>query len=267
MDLFESGAVEGVLGDQLLAQSVHPDDTGTLLRYIPAALTHLSWRNSLLEDWHAGTDSRITDGEMMRANVATTRIFHQSLWFAIGESWAELGPLAPDLIGVDQLVDAFDDALETAFDPERRLPHGITLRELGGSECPEFVDQAELQLGALLDMAEQHGVPVVVRWLAVRGTLMVPNWWGTPRWPYVVDELFRRLDDPEHDHWRSTGPPAAPPAPADDRAWFRSTLLCAPDELTTEVLDYCIHEAAIGFIRPEPWSQRWGQAGDGPTTR
>lgn len=127
----------------LLDRGVHPDDLADLLRYVPQALTHLTWRNTVLEDWHGGPDSRISDAEMMRSNVATSRIFHQAIWFAIGDSWAEFGPLSMEMLEVDELAAALADALETAFDHERILPHGITLGHLGGDEYPWLRDHAE----------------------------------------------------------------------------------------------------------------------------
>lgn len=251
MNTFESTVDEETLRRMLLMRSVHPDDSALLLRYVPAALTSLCWRNTVLEDWHGGPDSRISDAEMMRANVSTTRIFHQSLWFAMGDAWAEVGPLSPEFVDVDLLATAFADALEDGFSADRHLPHGITLGELGGDEYDELLQHAEDQLGALLLMADKRGAHVVIMWLGLRGHLSVSHWWGTPKWPFIVDEMFRRLDDPDHDHWGVGGHPGPPPLPADDRAWFREMLLSAPDELPTEVVDYCIHKAAIGLIRPD----------------
>lgn len=253
MTSFESTFNEETLRRLLQSTEVHPDDIGTLLRYAPAALTHLCWRNSIVEDWHAGPDSRISDAEMMRANISTTRIFHQSLWFALGESWADVGPFDESLLDPEVLAVAFADALADAFDIDRLLPHGITLGDLGGEEFDELQEHAALQLSALVSMAERHGSHTVVMWLGLRGlTTATSHWWGTPKWPFIVDEFFRRLDDPEHERWRSTGPPGPPPPPAHDRLWFRKHLLTTPEDLPTAVVEYCIHDAAIGFIRLAP---------------
>lgn len=239
---------EDLLRSGLLDQGVHPDDLAALLRYVPQALTHLTWRNTVLEDWHGDPDSRISDAEMMRANVATTRIFHQAIWFGIGELWADRGPLSIEMVGVDELDVALADALETAFDHERLLPHGITLGELGGDEYPLLRDHAEQQLDALLLMADEHGAHRVLMWLGLRGVLSVSTWWGTPKWPFIVDEFFRCLDDPEHNHWGAGGYPGPPPPSAGDRATFRKLLLSAPDELPNDAVSYCINRAGLGFI-------------------
>lgn len=184
---------------------------------------------------------------MMRSNVATTRIFHQSIWSVIGDSWSELGPLSVEMLNVDDLDAALTYALEAAFDRERLLPHGITLGELGGDEYPLLRDHAEQQLGALLLMAEDFGAHRVLMWLALRGVLSVSSWWGTPKWPFIVDEFFRRLDDPEDEQWRSCGHP--PPPPTIDLTTLRDLLLSAPDDLPSDAVSYCINEAGLGLIR------------------
>lgn len=208
MHSFESSFDATFLRPILVEQGLHPDDVGALLRYAPAALTHLCWRNTILEDWHAGPDSRISDAEMMRANVATSRIFHQSIWYEIGEAWANAGPLSHDMIDVGILEQAFSFALVDAFSAERVLPHGLTLGELGGDEWEEFEGHADRQLGALLEVAEQRGAHVVAMWLGLRGSRVVGHWWGTPKWPFVVDKFLDRIDDPGDRWWQNMGGPS-----------------------------------------------------------
>ncbi|GMA19778.1 hypothetical protein GCM10025862_17990 [Arsenicicoccus piscis] len=90
----------------------------------------------------------------------------------------------------------------------------------------------------------------MLMWLGLRGVLSVADWWGTPAWPFIVDEFFRRLDDPDYEHWRTGGHPGPPPEGL-ARDEFRELLLSAPDELPTEFVDFCIHRGAIGFVRPD----------------
>ena len=188
-----------------VGSGVYPDDVVTLLRYAPLGLTHLCWRNTVLEDWHAGPDSRISDHEMMRANVATTRLFHQALWAAFGERVGQA-----DLISradftdddVEALEVAFGDAgLWDAFSADRLLPHGPTLHELGGDEVIELYEHVATQLGALLEQAEARGVAVVLMWLAARGRASCADWWGSPRWPRIVDAFLARLASPDDGFW------------------------------------------------------------------
>lgn len=246
-DSFNRDALTHVLIDK----GVHPDDVVTLARWAPLGMTHLAWRNSVLEDWHAGPDSQISDGGMFMANVATTRTY---AW-AIEEmftSWeidrfaclADVREIEPESLAYFLL-----EAAEDSTDPERTLPHGATVADIGGDEVHLLAVHAENQASALADMAEEHGADLVLLWLATRGILACDTWWGATGWPPVVDHFLNLLDDPTHKHWRGKHP-GTPPEPATNRDWFRHTLLTAPDALGIEVADWCVHRAAIGFARP-----------------
>lgn len=190
-----------VLGSALKHAGVHPDDVITLLRYAPLGLVHLTWRNSVLEHWHAGPDSRISDPQMMQANVDTARIFREHLWEAFADSmsgYVELHSQYFDERDVEALGDAFFAAFEEAFAAERLLPHGASLGDLGGDELGELRAHAETQLLALSKVAVEEGVGIVLMWLALRGRLTSNYHWGSPLWPRVVEEFMRRLDNPEH---------------------------------------------------------------------
>lgn len=243
---FNRDMLTGVLADK----GVHPDDVATLARWAPLGMTHLAWRNSVLEDWHAGPDSQISDGGMFMANVATTRIYD----WAIAEmftSW-EIDRFAclDDVreIEADSLAYFLLQAAEDATDPERTLPHGATLADIGGDEVHLIEHHAQAQASALADMTEEHGTDVVLLWLATRGILACGTWWGGTGWPPLVDRFLTLLDDPTHEHWHDRHP-GTPPEPATNRDWFRYTLLTAPDALGIEVADWCVHRAAIGYAR------------------
>lgn len=248
-----ASSFDPVMLDQLLRnQGIHPDDVLTLLRYAPLALTHLCWRNSILEDWHAGPDPRISDAEMMRANVATTRLFHQALWSAFQEPWADGMLMCRDNLtseDVNSLAVCLADALEDGFSADRPLPHGVTLGELGAGQIQDLYDHAETQCGALIGQAEEHGVAVVLMWLGLRGRLSCGDWWGSPRWPAIVDRFLVRLDDAEDPFWTLRGHPGNPPVPPADTLWLRRMLLGAPDSVDTEIIDFCLHDAGLGFVR------------------
>lgn len=246
-DSFNRDMLTRVLTDK----NIHPDDVATLARWAPLGMTHLSWRNSILEDWHAGPDSQISDGGMFMANVATTRIYN----WAIEEmltSW-EIDRVASldDIheIEADSFAYFLLEAAEDATDPERVLPHGPTLADIGGPEVHLLGAHAQTQAGSLADMADEHGTDLVLLWLATRGILACDTWWGGAGWPPHVDRFLNLLDNPGHDHWHGKHP-GTPPKPATDRDWFRYTLLTRPDELGIEVADWCTQRAAIGYARP-----------------
>jgi hypothetical protein len=246
------------LRDALSELHMHPDDTASLIRYAPAALAHLCWRNSVIEDWHAGPQSRISDADVMRASVATTRIFHQALTDALSPTLAETGPYSADSFDPEDLSHAFCDAFDIAFDPNRVLPHGVSLSALAGDELEELRKHASQQLDTLLDVAWEEGVHLVLMWLALRGKLAVPNWWGTPNWPFVVDEFFRAFSDPRHEHWPVRGHPGEPPVGAGTPDQLRRRLIVAPEEMASEILEFYIHKGQIGHIQLRRYSRTVG---------
>lgn len=234
----------------LIDAGVHPDDLAALIRYVPGALTHLCWRNSVLEDMHAGPDSTISDAEMMRASVATTRIFHRALWAGLVTINDGDGPLvSPDSVEPEELWYAFSEAMRDVFRPERMLPHGVPLGDLAGELLSEIEVDAKDHLVTLVTMAYELGAGPVLRWLCAYGLASAKNYWGTPNWPAIVDELFRILDDPSHSHWRPIKQPSATEMAMLRRDGLRDDLLFCPDEIDSETLEFLIHRIGIGFIR------------------
>ena len=239
-----------MLRELLPRVGVHPDDVITALRYAPLALTHLMWRNTVLEDWHA--EGRIHDPDMFRANADTTLIFHQALWSGFGEQIAS-GDLA-SLADLDNAEDvqafahALYDAYADGFDADRVLPNGMTLGELAQGELGELQDHATTQIGALVAKAEDPGVDVVLLFLAMRGGGACGRWWGSPRWPAIVDAFIARLHNPADDWWQHHRRfPQQRPAEAADLDRLRHLLLARPHRLSYEAADFCL-DAGIGFI-------------------
>jgi hypothetical protein len=239
------------LRDLLPRVGVHPDDVITMLRYAPLALTHLTWRNTVLEDWHAA--GRIHDPDMFRTNADTTVIFHQALWSAFGE---QIG--SGDLVSLDDVADqvsvevfetALLDAYDGVFDADRTLPNGMTLGELAQDELAVLQDYATTQVAALIDKAEAPGVDVVLLFLAMRGGGSCARWWGSPRWPAIVDQFIALLTDPANDWWQHHRKfPQQRPAEAADLDRLRYLLLARPHRLSYEAADFCI-DNGIGFVQ------------------
>jgi hypothetical protein len=107
--------------------------------------------------------------------------------------------------------------------------------------------RAATQLGALLEQAEARGA-VVLMWLAARRRLSCTDWWGSPRWPRIVDAFLARLANPNDGFWTRSGWPELGPEMADE-ARLRHLLLSARDKLAAEALEFCIVRASLGFIR------------------
>lgn len=241
---------EPLLRRLLPTLGLHPDNVGQLFMYLPASLTYHCWRATGIEDWHAaGPASQLSDIDMMRANIDTTRIFYQYLWKEIGEWWLELGPYSSEIVDYETLQDLFRTASAKVFDPARKLPQGVTLGELMGERLTEIHDRADVVLESIYRAARTMGHHYVVMLLAFHEADSPRIWWGTPEWPLVIDEFFRLLDDPTHEHWSVGGHPGTPPGLAGDREWFREMLLSTPEKLPTEVLTYCLGRGQLGFIR------------------
>jgi hypothetical protein len=68
-----SGVDLEVLRPAIRRLGFDPNDPSQLTDLAAVAITRLAWRDGPVEDWHAVPDRRISDGEMMRATVATTR--------------------------------------------------------------------------------------------------------------------------------------------------------------------------------------------------
>lgn len=241
------------LRDLLPRVGVHPDDVITMLRYAPLGLTHLTWRNTVLEDWHA--EGRIHDPDMFRANADTSLIYQQSLWLVFGEQIGSGDLASLDDVASAEMLEAFHNALyeacDDAFDAERILPNGMTLAELAQDELPVLQDHATTQIDALAAKAEQPGVDVVLLFLAMRGAGSCSRWWGAPHWPAVVDTFIALLTDPTNDWWQHHRRfPTLRPAEAEDLDRLRYLLLARPYRLSYEAADFCI-DNGIGFVHLE----------------
>jgi hypothetical protein len=70
---------EMVLRGACVQLGFDPDDGERVKDLAAVAVTRLAWRDSPVEDWHSIRFRRIGDGEMMRANAATTRLVREIL--------------------------------------------------------------------------------------------------------------------------------------------------------------------------------------------
>ena len=243
-----------LLRELLSRVGVHPDDVLTMLRYAPLALAHLTWRNTILEDWHA--QGGIHDPDMFRTNADTSLIFHRALWDAAGEQigTGDLVSLddVTDQLDVEMFQDALSDAYDEVFDADRTLPNEMLLGQLAGDELGELQEHASVQIGALIDKAETVGVDVVLLFLTMRGAGACSRWWGSPRWPSIVDAFLALLTDPAHAWWQDHRAfPQQRPAEAADLDRLRHLLLARPYRLSYEAAEFCVGNG-IGFIQLDP---------------
>jgi hypothetical protein len=249
-----------VLRPLLLSRGLYPDDVPGLIRYAALGLTHLCWRNSVLEDWHAG-DGPLSDVDMMTENARTSVIARRALVAGLdpeGDGW--LLTAADDLTGMDDdpVVDLFHgaliDFLEVAFDPQRVLNCGRTLADVGGDDLDELIDHAQAHVMALIDEATAQGAGVVLAFLALKGLLACSEWFGSWRWPLKVEAFVSVLHDPDDPWWHSL---PSRPYPAGelavlDLARLRYRLVAGPEEWDSDLLGFCLRQGLGHLPVPAP---------------
>jgi hypothetical protein len=232
------------------------DDEGEVLDLAAVAIARLAWRDSPVEDWHAAPANRISDADLMRANVAVTREV-RTLFVATpaGEHRVLESDEEHDAAFHAQLA-AVSEALT---DPDRLLPDGRRLHRLAPNveqlaSYTEHVVRLTHHWARLADRVSAH---VTLAMLACTGAAACPRWWLAPDWPYLVEEFIARLTDPSR--WGSEAMAAYVtqlPVPLDaaDVEALRRTLLAGPDHLTTATARYCL-QAGIGHLLPQHYGR------------
>ena len=269
---------EDVLREVFVQAGVDPDDLHQVLDQASVGLTLMLWRNSPVENWHAGRgETAFSDADMMRLNSHMTMQIRRRL-----NAWCR----DLDVSTMDDLDDLDPGELESfvvplyqwLIRPTRKLVTGGTLidaaeRALAAfhRESPDetpadltpsailgnYADHVDEYGGRWLDRADKVGVPLTVLSAGAFMGSLNSRWWGTRGWPDCVDALFRVLDRPDHEFWhrasRSSVP--VPPAGAPDEATLRRLLLTAPWQLNDETADWLVNEVGIGYaIMADRWS-------------
>ncbi|WP_432127793.1 hypothetical protein [Streptomyces sp. bgisy082] len=220
----------------------HLDDDA-LLWLAATRITLALWRNTPVENWHAGK-SPLHDGTMMRINAATTRIVRSMLSFD-HVNWIAVG-LA-------------------IVNPSRVLPTGQSVLELGlachnpddpAHEVDPREDLAEMAQGAIdwgrtyLLHEKEFGLRTLIEFFCAFDN----GWFGAPSWGRIVDRFLTAVDDRENAHWRMHRDEpwfdewfTNRPADIVDTTEFRRLLHAGPDLLSEEAAEWCV-EGAIGYI-------------------
>jgi hypothetical protein len=231
---------------------VDPDRLGQVLDLAVVGIVNSAWRNSVVENWHAGIGP-LSDADMLIINSHSTWRVRQ-----LAHRWRrDLGlPYDTPTAVIDDSTSDFDwlgSRLYTWFtNPHRRLPTGHILAELAGDDMAEYDQHAAGVLGGLLARADTLGVAGSLLRAALHGALACPHWWGTPTWPQLVNDCVHAAFDGDHEYWSRYGHqlselPAAPPQIATPEA-MRSILLRRPWTLQAASADWLIR-LGIGFLR------------------
>lgn len=211
------GELNALAGEHL--GLVFEDDPEAIVKLAVVGLTLRAWRNTSLEDLHAGSpsDGGFSDGAMLRFNVATTRAISEYVT-ATEIDWQGLHSMLTD--------------------PLRPLPGGTTVGTLAGDFFERLVIDSERALTFTQFTANERGQAYVLTLLALHAGLSHKGWYGTPWWPDVVEVFIERLADP--------GSFAA----------LGGILLAEPDTLDEENIDWCLDH---GLARGTPFAgfARW----------
>jgi hypothetical protein len=150
------------------------------------AITRLAWRSSQVEDWQSIRHQRIDDGEIMRANAATTRLVREIL--------ADRAQPQGDLFGqVSRIL----------TDPDRVLPDGRRLTDFAPSmtELASYQAHVDTCCTGWTEAVARTGLIDVFTLLACRAATFNWHWWLSTGWPQLVNAFIQRLDQPHL--WRN----------------------------------------------------------------
>lgn len=219
-------------------------DEGTIMSAAAVGLVELVWRNSPLEDMHAGGGLRgrgPSDGEMFAESVSLHRIAKAAL---------------PRQSG---LLDFEDHVLD------RRRPWaagGRTLQDMGYGSLGAFTKHVRARTNALLAI-RGDGYRLLLGYLIMITRLYGRDHYGMPRWPAIAGSVRELLLTPEHPAWlaqvRDTVLAVAPPGTPLPDALHRA-LLDGPDMLPLPVLDW-LADRVMYPAQSLTWDRERGSAG------
>lgn len=230
---------------------IDPDTLGPVTDLVALALVNSGWRNTCIENWHA--EGRMHDGDMMRINSHATWCVRQRLrgWMLENDLAADASVSALDHIPGEAVMDLSIRIYRWFVNRRRKLPTGVTLGDLAGGGLSEYVQDAELAMGAFAWQAENRGARFGFMRAAAHGALACRHWWGHPHWPDLVERFLSALDDPGDEHWGDNGefrirlPPE--PAAVADRRLLRKALLSGPWTLSSDTTEWLV-SAGIGHL-------------------
>ena len=224
-------------------EGIGPDED-TILSAAAVGLVELVWRNSPLEDMHAGGGLRglgPSDGEMFAESVALHRAAKAALPREFG------------------LLEFEDHVLD------RNRPWaagGRTLQEIGYGSLGVFTKHVRGRTNALLAIRDD-GYRLLLGYLIMVTRLYGRDHYGMPRWPAIAGSVRELLLTPGHPAWlaqvRDTVLAVAPPGTPLLDALHRA-LLDGPDVLPLPVLDWLANRVMYP-ARSLTWDRERGTAG------
>lgn len=226
------------------------DRDGAAMRQLAAiGLTVQAWRNTSLEDLHAGDhpSGGFPDADMMRFNIATFRVV--------------AGHVEADRLDWEALIAALTD-------PARELPGGITVGELAGDEFAALAADSRRALEIDRNIEADQGFLYVVLFLGLQGGMSNRGWYGTPWWEDIVELFGELIADPASSAWKYDDGKSPPPRQAADWSTLEAILLEKPEALDDDAIYWCLrhglpYQATLGGFarwrkrRDPDWSDPW----------
>lgn len=187
-----------------------PDSLGHIAPVWAIGLANGAWRNTVVEDWHAG-GGPLPDGDMLRINSYTTHGIQRRL-----DGWMRACALDSD-VRLARLDDLEPEDIEELIGllatwltrPERRLPTGLTLAQLADaahSTVEDYADDATEALDGFLAMVDERGPSFAFLRTAAHGAAACAHWWNHPRWRSHVDAFLAELRIGTNEHLERVGP-------------------------------------------------------------
>jgi hypothetical protein len=257
-----------VLRKILEDRGFEPDNLDQMVDMAAVGITAMWWRNTQVEDWHAGTDiGALSDADMYRINTQTTFKVRERL-----KRWCR----QQDIRGMAQVAEANPAHLETVVyllyrwftNPKRLLVTGETLYDVVAqtlsnarahpegnvpddvtpeSELAAYRDEVAGAASYALLCMDKHDPRSVLYGPAVSSIAWATGWWGKPRYASHVDAVFAALNNPDHRIWRGK-PIPAPPA-GTDLAEVRKLMLSRPWQLPDAVCEWLIDDVGEHYIQ------------------
>jgi hypothetical protein len=255
------------LRDLLAERGLDPEDVGQMVDVAAVGIAARWWRNTKVEDWHAGSDvGALSDAEMYRINTHTTAKVRERLrrWRR-GEGICTIADVASaDPAALDRV---FYNLYRWFINPKRVLITGAILRDVvdrtldnarahPDCEVPDDataeteLEEYDLQVASAavhaLRAMDMYDPRSVLYGPALFATVWARGWWGLPDYPSHVDRVFAALGNPGHRIWREEPIPSPPDGV--DLAEVRRKMLTKPWELPEAVCEWLIYDVAEHYI-------------------
>lgn len=256
-----------VLHSVLAKCGLDPDNFTQMIDLAAVGMTVSWWRNTHVEDWHAGSKiGALSDVDMYRINTHTTAKVRERLrgWRRQHHITSMAAVAKADPSSLEEVIvriyrwltnprrvlitgrTLYDIAAETLANARKHPDCDVPDETTAETELAEFDDEVNRKVSYLLVCMDRHDPRSVFYAPALASTTWATRWWGKPDYPAHVDAVFAAINDPGHRFWQ--GKPIPPPPMGTDLDKTRRLMLNRPWELPAEVCQWLIDELGEHYI-------------------